>query len=567
MTEFQHRTITRTIEPPSADDAAHLKEMMRLYGQMLSKFLEALQSRELRIEVIYGWRLRNRLYDALLLGDKAFAAHIAFLKSQDRTVEARLLEYMRKCSLSEKPNLQKRHWKIALEEAILIMKSHWARLCKAVRRSLDQCMMPPDKANAEERHYYNWLLQFDKLQFFRLINGDIPNPTYEGLLEMGMDKREARAACSFDKAPARMISLALHARSRLNKIKSKSVRAPRLTPPKNRMDFDMKCWGLKKRNGRQEVSLMSLIPYYRVYVALQGLTSFRGTVRLLENEGVYRFSVYKELPCEEKRTEGDVIGIDLGYTEVLTTSRGERFGDGLGKLITKNTDKRVQKEKRRNRFAAQVRIKRKKGTKKDLKKARNIEKHNLGRKKLRKNNHRAKTRVRSLVNQALNELFKGNIKQIVVEKLAKIMRACFGKTANRRLGSWIRGYIRQRILFKAKLHGIDVVEINPAFTSVTCPDCGFFSKANRKGDKFLCRICGSAGAADRIAAHNILQRKDDEEITLRTTKFEVRRILTQRFLKRVAWSPPLGEPFSAQTSPDLILLPYYGSKAYPQESG
>ncbi|MHA1579604.1 MAG: zinc ribbon domain-containing protein, partial [Candidatus Freyarchaeota archaeon] len=47
---------------------------------------------------------------------------------------------------------------------------------------------------------------------------------------------------------------------------------------------------------------------------------------------------------------------------------------------------------------------------------------------------------------------------------------------------------------------------NPKNTSRTCPNCGFTSKTNRKGERFHCGNCGFAGPADHIAALNIRSR-------------------------------------------------------------
>ena len=58
------------------------------------------------------------------------------------------------------------------------------------------------------------------------------------------------------------------------------------------------------------------------------------------------------------------------------------------------------------------------------------------------------------------------------------------------------------IEYKARLAGINVVYVNPAYTSQTCPQCG--EKHHAKDRLYVCPKCGFHGHRDRIAALNIL---------------------------------------------------------------
>jgi IS605 OrfB family transposase len=539
---LQERTIIRLTEEPSEEDALHLQQMCVLYGKMLVKFLAALQTKELRAEVLRPRDFRNRLVDALELKDPAFEKHIAGLKDQGRRAEIALLKHLREMNRSAVPHLQARHWKLALEEAVNTMSVHWGAVCYAVRKSLDACRLPEDKVNGEDRHYYNWVLKSDSRQFFHLLNGGIPDPTYDGLLAMGFTEKEATGA-TFETAPVRLRNLALHALSRIHKIRHRRVRAPHLRPPTNRMRFDCCSIAVKKVekevtvNGKlkkiktQIVSLMSLIPRRRIKIVLKGFSAFRGNVQLFWKDGGFVFHVYKDLKCEEPRTEGKELGIDLGYTEVLTDSEGKRYGDGYGEASSAVSDKRCRVQRTRNRLGAAARNKQKSGIAKEIKKAKNIVKHNLGKKKQKRRYRRDRALLTSYVNQALNELFRSGVKVVVMERISAVLRACYGKIMNRRLSNWLRGYIRERIHFKAKKFGVQTVEVNPAYSSVACPRCGFCDRKNRAGDKFKCRFCGLDGKADHLAAVNILWRRADPEITIDTPKEVVLQIMKDRSKK------------------------------------
>ncbi|WP_431901107.1 zinc ribbon domain-containing protein [Nonomuraea sp. bgisy101] len=81
------------------------------------------------------------------------------------------------------------------------------------------------------------------------------------------------------------------------------------------------------------------------------------------------------------------------------------------------------------------------------------------------------------------------------------------KVSGRTLHSWA---FAQQIAFtryKAARLGMAFVLVDPSYTSQSCPECGFVSKANRPvRGRLLCTRCGLAGHADHIAARNIAQR-------------------------------------------------------------
>lgn len=96
-----------------------------------------------------------------------------------------------------------------------------------------------------------------------------------------------------------------------------------------------------------------------------------------------------------------------------------------------------------------------------------------------------------------------------------------------------RAGLAERIKFKASTAGCRRQHVNPAYTSQTCPQCGYVDGANRKGDRFQCRYCGHEGHSDQVAAINRKARLDDREITPLTPKEKVKAILLERFDARV----------------------------------
>jgi IS605 OrfB family transposase len=69
------------------------------------------------------------------------------------------------------------------------------------------------------------------------------------------------------------------------------------------------------------------------------------------------------------------------------------------------------------------------------------------------------------------------------------------------------GSMRQRLKNKADELGGRVVEVNPAYTSQTCPECDHTHQDNRKTQaEFSCTACGFTEHADIVGATNILAR-------------------------------------------------------------
>jgi putative transposase len=69
------------------------------------------------------------------------------------------------------------------------------------------------------------------------------------------------------------------------------------------------------------------------------------------------------------------------------------------------------------------------------------------------------------------------------------------------------GILGQRITDKAEVSGVQVILVDPRFTSQQCHACGHTSPANRDSQAvFACASCGHQDHADRNAALNILAR-------------------------------------------------------------
>jgi putative transposase len=82
------------------------------------------------------------------------------------------------------------------------------------------------------------------------------------------------------------------------------------------------------------------------------------------------------------------------------------------------------------------------------------------------------------------------------------------RKANRHASKWAFAELHGTLAYKAVLAGSLCVKVEAAYTSQTCPRCGFTSKDNRPkaGLAFVCQACHYTLHADLIGARNIALR-------------------------------------------------------------
>lgn len=227
-----------------------------------------------------------------------------------------------------------------------------------------------------------------------------------------------------------------------------------------------------------------------------------------------------------KSCGSQVLGIDKGYTEVFTDSDGDRHGEGLGELLSKESDVLKIKYQRRNKLRS---IAKKKPHKRDK-----IHQNNLGRKKLDRRKKKHQSNVRNKIYKATHSVVD-KAKIVVCEDLTFNKKGSkFSKNQNRRLSGWVKGILAESINSVSRRRGSSVVLVNAVYTSQIDSRYGVLW-GQRSGDRFYC-FDGAVLDADQNAAQNILARKDDGEISLFMSAKDVKAILVERtdhFKKRL----------------------------------
>jgi putative transposase len=98
---------------------------------------------------------------------------------------------------------------------------------------------------------------------------------------------------------------------------------------------------------------------------------------------------------------------------------------------------------------------------------------------------------------------KAENKGIAIEDLSNIRLSAKAKSKAQRteLNRWSFYQLRQYLTYKARLSGVKLFAIPPAYTSRMCSNC--YHIGNRNGKRFSCKNCGNISGADHNAAKNI----------------------------------------------------------------
>ncbi|HEX5542849.1 MAG TPA: zinc ribbon domain-containing protein [Micromonospora sp.] len=272
------------------------------------------------------------------------------------------------------------------------------------------------------------------------------------------------------------------------------------------------------------LAIPGLVRRQMVKIPLNTTVAPTGTLRLILRDG--RVEVHYQVdaagmkssrPCGDRR-----IGVDKGYTEVLVDSDGEHHGPNLGRLLTAESDR----VKERNRRRAKLRsIANNAARRSDRAKAERIARNNLGTVKRDRQAAKWKAAMRTEVFRAVHAVVdKATL--VAAEDLTKPFTARNrGRNTNRRLNAWTKGVTAEALASVSERRGSTLVMVNAAYTSQVDPSTGLL--AARAGDRLHCPG-GVVWQADHAAAINVLARVGDPDITLHTPHTRVRQILQER---------------------------------------
>ena len=245
------------------------------------------------------------------------------------------------------------------------------------------------------------------------------------------------------------------------------------------------------------------------------------TVELIWRNGCYWLSLVIKVDNDKQLVKGDgVAACDMfaslsGYF----VNRGEihamSITDGIESLIISGRKLREAKQYR-NRRIAQLQEKMSKCTKY----SRRWNKLNRTKQRVQERAHRRIKDLkfssqfrfsdenklnRKITFKAIGWCVKRGIKTLVVGDLSGISKNTKGRLSRggrQKISQWSYYTQKQYLKYKGEEVGIEVVEVDEAYTTKTCPRCGNYNRP--KNRNYVCAYCGMRCHRDVVGAYNIL---------------------------------------------------------------
>ncbi len=291
----------------------------------------------------------------------------------------------------------------------------------------------------------------------------------------------------------------------INRVSSNRKTAKRMNKPVRKFfptsaDYDARIFSFREKDWSVSLTLVGGRERFLVDVGsyqkgkLSGFTPTSATLVKHQN-GTYSVNIQVKNEAPSLQKSQGVIGVDLGRRDVAVTSEGESFS---GQQITQIRD-------RYSRVRASLQKKASEGTRSTRRRARQILQRLSGRER----------RFQSWVNHNVSKHIVGKAKQsecsIAIEDLTGIRERTNeqprSKTERRRSNNWAFFQLRMFLDYKALGAGVEIIKVNPAYTSQTCCKCLHIhpvtGKSYRSGKTFKCGHCHSKGDADFNGANVI----------------------------------------------------------------
>lgn len=206
-------------------------------------------------------------------------------------------------------------------------------------------------------------------------------------------------------------------------------------------------------------------------------------------DGKYYIHIQVKDEAPEPIKSNKVIGVDFGRRDIAVTSNGEKWD---GKSIQDVRDRFAQ-------VRTSLQKKRSKGTRSTRRRTNQILQRLSGREQ------RYQIWLNHNISKTIIETAKAQSAIVAIENLRGIRERTNqkprNKTERRRTNSWAFYQLRTFLEYKGIKEGVEVVTVNPAYTSQTCHTCNHIGLRTEK--RFKCGHCGWHGDADVNGAINI----------------------------------------------------------------
>jgi IS605 OrfB family transposase len=184
-------------------------------------------------------------------------------------------------------------------------------------------------------------------------------------------------------------------------------------------------------------------------------------------DGSYSIQICVEAKLPEQQNTAQVVGVDLGRTDIAHTSEGDNWN---GQQLNRVRD-------HYSRLRAVLQRKASKGTRSSRRRCRELLQRLSGKERRFQSRQRcvAKTWVNHRISKAIVSRAKATNSAIALEDLTgireRINQQPRSKAERRRANSWAFYQLRQFLEYKARVAGVSLILVPPAYTSQTCHKC------------------------------------------------------------------------------------------------
>ncbi len=389
-----------------------------------------------------------------------------------------ILNEMRVCGLREQLNLPAVYYELAVADAVTDIKTNWAVL----KKKMNGLVTANENLSADEKMYIRIVLKI--------------NSTFSAVLN--------REFCELpDKAKGLSIDT-----GRLDNRIRRMVRKY-LAKPKTEYSQLFKVSPNGYRYGDGGIYLVSRTPRHRIFIPLKNNEQYNRQILFTIEEGGATLHIPVETKIKKHTDYTNTVCMHIGNQVMFTLSDGTVYGEALGQMVFPETLRLDQKNQERGKLIREAENHMAGGL---PEKAKAIESNNLGRQKYDSRKSRVRADTIRYINTEINRMLreKKPARIVIPGRVRKGREKHYSRTVNLKLTRSFQGYVRERLAFKCRLNGVELVEVNSKGTGSLCTVCG--AQGKRWKDEFVCENCGSHISTALNSARNVEKKYKDIEI-------------------------------------------------------
>ncbi|MDN5337916.1 MAG: putative transposase [Thermotogaceae bacterium] len=240
---------------------------------------------------------------------------------------------------------------------------------------------------------------------------------------------------------------------------------------------------------------------------------FLNFYQIVEEEEKIKIVLVKDIQVrEEYKPMVESIAIDIGLNPLIATDKGDLIGRQFFDVLKKYDEKITKRMTNLQRNGI------------------NPNQDKKYRELVKKLRAFLKNEINRFINRLVN-LYKPA--KIIVERV-DFRSPNLSRRLNRIIQNFGKGVFKQKLNTLKEEYGIQIIEVNPAYTSQECSSCGYVYKNNRKDtNTFECKACGKKINAQVNGARNILRRASLLSVIKPfTPKKQVLKVLIKQYFER-----------------------------------